>query len=535
MKKQVPDLMDISEMIELTENGRLAIPEFQRPFVWKPPQVSDLLVSVARRWPIGTLLLLEGPQDFAVRSLAEAPELTNATLLVLDGQQRTTALYRALGDHVGDEVYYVDFEALAEDGELSDDHIKVRRRDTFFRRYPDVEARARAGIALIREVADPDHFLKWLQQHAEGEQTRLSAIRNSQLGGLQDYSVPAVRLPKDIGFEVLAKIFETINRTGERLATFDLMVARLYPHEFDLRAEWKAALDENRALERFEVKGMEILRLIALRAILCEIREGATPRQVKGIRQGDVLGIGPDIVKRDWGNAVEAYVKVLSFVESKCGVVTSDFLPAPTMLLPLATILASGKRKAGAVAEHFFWAAGISQAYAQGANTQAVKDARDFDGYLSGGPTPDTLQRAEVDEELLMDSRRRNEVLLRTLSCLLIRDGARDWLSGELLSDLSGEDLVESPVFPEAWLRQRGIVADALLNWTVQKIETADEIDGMEPADVLGRRDTKATAVKSQLVSPDPLKKNDWGSFAELRRKALRRHLEEVVQSVRDQ
>lgn len=103
--QQVPEFTRLTDLVQMVEDGKLAIPEFQRPFVWKPPAVADLLVSVARRWPIGTLLLLEGPQDFAVRPLAEAPELNNVELLLLDGQQRMTALYRALGDHVGDEVY----------------------------------------------------------------------------------------------------------------------------------------------------------------------------------------------------------------------------------------------------------------------------------------------------------------------------------------------------------------------------------------------------------------------------------------------
>ena len=524
--------MPVPEMIEMTENGQLAIPEFQRPFVWRPPQVADLLVSVARRWPIGTLLLLEGPQDFAVRPLAEAPDLTSANLLLLDGQQRMTALYRALGNHVGDEVYYVDFGALHNDGELSDEHIKVRQRKTFFRQYPDVEHRAQAGYALVSEVADPDRFLEWLQQHSAEEMTAYSTLRNSQLVGLQNYSVPAVRLSRDIGFEALAKIFETINRTGVRLATFDLMVARMYPRNFDLRAKWSAATEDNEDLKRFRVDGMEILRLVALRELLREIREDLTPRRVKGIRQGDVLGLDAEIVKRDWDSSIAAYVAALQLVRERCGALDRSLLPSATMLLPIASVLAEARAGSTEAAERFFWAAGLSQAYAQGANTQAVRDARELERELTNGEIPDVVRRADIDQELLLDSRRRNEVLLRTLSCLLVRDGARDWLSGTALNAVR-EDLVETPVFPEHWLRSRGIVSDALLNWSIQSQETAAQIAELEPMKIMELSDVNAAAVDSQLVDRASLESNNWFDYAEHRARAMRLKLEQLIRGVR--
>jgi hypothetical protein len=530
--QQVPEFTRISDLVGMVEDGKLAIPEFQRPFVWKPPAVADLLVSVARRWPIGTLLLLEGPQDFAVRPLAEAPELNNVDLLLLDGQQRMTALYRALGDHAGDEVYYVDFNALREEGELTDDHIRVRQRKAFQRQFPDLERRARAGVALVREVADPDRFQDWLQQQPSDEIGPLGRLRNGQLGGLQDYQVPGVRLKRDIGFEVLAKIFETINRTGVRLATFDLMVARMYPRDFDLRAQWATAQEENPELHEFAVEGMEILRLIALLEVLREVREEVTPRRVKGIRQGDVLGLDADVVKREWSTAVESYVKALQLVRDRCGVVHRDLMPSPTMLLPIASALAGDQTGRDEVGERFFWAAGLAQAYAQGANTRAVRDARHLEAYLAGGDVPELIQRAEVDQEVLLDSRRRNEVLLRTLSCMLIRDGARDWLTGDLLS-IRGGELAEHPVFPERWLRARGIVSDALLNWTMQTEETHERLDGLEPREVASRDDLDLEAFASQGVQLDSLQDNDWAVFVDQRSRALRDRLEALVRQIR--
>lgn len=535
--KQIPDQVSLREILDQVEDGELAIPEFQRPFVWRPPQVSDLLVSVARRWPIGTLLLLEGPQDFAVRPLAEAPDLSTARLLVLDGQQRVTALYRALGNHVGDEVYFVNLLTLLEDGELSDEHIKVQKRTSFARQYPDLASRVRAGVALIDEVADLDHWYQWVTEEGQDKQQakEFSAIRNDQLGGLSDYSIPAVRLERTIGFEALAKIFETINRTGIRLATFDLMVARLYPRDFDLRRKWQEASEANPEFERYEVDGMEILRLIALHVFL-----GDDSDKVKGIRQGDVLQLAPSAVKEQWEWAVGAYGTALQFVAERCGVAGPELLPAATMLLPIALVLEGNPDKAPVsnddrerLAERFFWSAGISQTYAQGANTQAVRDARQLWSALGGGEVPEVIERVEVDSSALTDDRRRNESMLRSAMALQVRDGAKDWVSGERLSE-STDGLALVRIFPEQWLRGRGMSPDVLINWSVQSAETAKAMRReAAPSEYAERIQNADETLETQLVKGKWLEDDDWGSLLEGRGWALRDKLEELVSSLR--
>jgi hypothetical protein len=114
---------DVRRLAALADEGTLGIPEFQRPFIWRPPAIADLLRTVARSWPAGSFLLLKGPQDFACKPLRGAPPLIKEpTLLILDGQQRITALYQAFGDQAP-ETYYVDMMALLAAGELEDEHV----------------------------------------------------------------------------------------------------------------------------------------------------------------------------------------------------------------------------------------------------------------------------------------------------------------------------------------------------------------------------------------------------------------------------
>lgn len=77
--------------------GDIILPEFQRPFVWKPRQVLDLMDSVYRNYPIGSLLVWESRQQLASKrsiadlEIAERSE-TYPVNYLLDGQQRLSAI-----------------------------------------------------------------------------------------------------------------------------------------------------------------------------------------------------------------------------------------------------------------------------------------------------------------------------------------------------------------------------------------------------------------------------------------------------------
>ncbi len=100
--KITPDKDPIVGFVEQAYKGKLCIPNFQRDFVWTREEVADLLRSIIRGYYIGSLLLLHcDPQNppFAPEYLqgadAEYKE-PHPEILILDGQQRLTALLYAL-------------------------------------------------------------------------------------------------------------------------------------------------------------------------------------------------------------------------------------------------------------------------------------------------------------------------------------------------------------------------------------------------------------------------------------------------------
>jgi len=102
---------EVGALVEEIDRGKLALPDFQRNFIWPASNTARLLASVLARFPAGALLTWRAPKGILPdRAFAGAPAVPNQDgfpeRLVLDGQQRLTALYRALRG-VGVERYFV--------------------------------------------------------------------------------------------------------------------------------------------------------------------------------------------------------------------------------------------------------------------------------------------------------------------------------------------------------------------------------------------------------------------------------------------
>src|SRR5260370_14649187 len=84
--------MKITTILDRIDLGSMALPEFQRGYVWNRDQVRELMQSLYRRYPVGSLLVwITRTESITVRGKGQvAPSVVE---LILDGQQRITSLY----------------------------------------------------------------------------------------------------------------------------------------------------------------------------------------------------------------------------------------------------------------------------------------------------------------------------------------------------------------------------------------------------------------------------------------------------------
>ena len=92
----------LAELLRDIEAGKIQLPDFQRGWVWDDEHIRSLLVSIARAFPVGAIMLLEngGEAKFKMRPVegldpAKYPP-QKVEKLILDGQQRLTSLTQVL-------------------------------------------------------------------------------------------------------------------------------------------------------------------------------------------------------------------------------------------------------------------------------------------------------------------------------------------------------------------------------------------------------------------------------------------------------
>lgn len=426
MRRLKTSLFPAERLAQMVATGTLAMPDFQRDFVWEPSHVVDFLESVANNWPTGALLFLEAAPR-GVRPIFNAKEFKDGPSLeggrpefyVLDGQQRLTALYHAYFDASSDTVYYADGNAVGEPDII---RAVARKRAT--------QRLSRPGVILVRNVVG---IAPQSQRPLWDDLSSVVESLRREMPGMApgEYQLPVVVLPWDVELAALAKIFETVNRSGIRLNAFDLMVAILFPQGFNLRKEWITAQARYESLVHFEVDGVQILRLIALRKRAQEIRTEQPPR-IKGIRQSDVLRVPGDFVEQQWEDAVFAFHEAIEFGRKWLGIVHPTLVPSDSMLLTAAALL---PERGPASVEKWFWRSCLTQAHAQGTNTQVVADYDAAFGYKDAFGEAEEVKLDEIPS-LLRQPLARNAIAARGLCCALVKQGARDVLSGQLLADI---------------------------------------------------------------------------------------------------
>ena len=539
-------------------NGALALPEFQRDFVWRPAAVKLLLCSIAKDWPIGSFMIWERPDiDLAVKRL-DVQRLDEAkpkgeVSFLLDGQQRLTGIIYAF-NHDSSDVKYIMKDVVAyltsePEGDI-EDHIEHRTSKQYGKSLGTVRARAKADVALIEELSDERRFSSWRENYYDHhgittleakEKLDLDGRRAERLPGLKHYYVPIVQLQPGLSLEAVARIFETTNKTGVKLNTVDLMIARLFPHDFFLRDEWEEACRKIDSEWKYRygntLDAEDVLRILAY------WHSGGS-----GVTRDRILKLKPDSVKADWERAVAAFGVALEFLRDELGVVQESLLPARLLILPLAVALdvaGSGNpslalQNAGLVAalKRWFWKMIIEETFARSTNTRAIGQAKELvalveqGNYAGAFVAQDRItDKAKTDlQDRLLDEKGSDGLLEAATQALVVSRGGKDWDAGRRGLEQRGGRLQRHHIVPDkakeakSWTRR-----NCIANLTPQSEESNLALGNRLPSEI--------EASGSDLLGPHLCDFGEFGkigvqgfeSFAKRRSEALAEVLLELA------
>ena len=229
--------MKISTILDHIDSGHMALPEFQRGYVWSRKQVRELFDSLYRRHPVGGLLVW-ATQSNEAEHRGEGQLAAGVVKLLLDGQQRITSLY---GVARGRPPEFFDGNAQAFEG------LYFHVDEEIFAFYQPSRMKGNPlwiDVSELMQKGTSRDFIDRLLALSE-DTTRLGDFmdRLSKLNSIKDIDLHVDEVTgTDKSLDIVVDIFNRVNSGGTKLSKGDLALARICADWPEGRGEMKAQL-----------------------------------------------------------------------------------------------------------------------------------------------------------------------------------------------------------------------------------------------------------------------------------------------------
>ncbi len=571
-------------LMQDVSKGKIQLPEFQRDWVWDDEHVQSLLASITLSYPIGAVMLLQtgaGDVKFKTR-VVEAVDATNAIppeWLILDGQQRLTALYQALfSPHpvttkdlrkkAVKRHYHVDInKVLSENGDredaiisLPEDRMERNFRGEVVNDYSTKEKQCIGEMLPLDIVFHGPDLMDWTlcylgaqSGHEEERRRKWDRLNEEILKPIQQYQVPIIQLKRETPKVAVCQVFEKVNTGGMSLTVFELLTAMFAAEDFLLRKDWQARdqqLREKPVLK--QVKSDDFLQVISLLVTKTRrdeaLAQATKPDQIPGIsckREG-ILRLSSHDYKK-WADTVQkGFMRAAKFLLTQ-RIYSYQYLPYRTQLVPLAAIFAAldDKAEADGVRQQiarWYWCGVFGELYGSAVETKFARDLPEVADWIHGGPEPSTITESNFMASRLLRLRSRNSAAYKGLYALLLRDGELDFRTGEPIEAQSyfDEKIDIHHIFPKQWCKKNKVPRtqfNSIINKTAISATTNRKIGGKGPSKYLAAIQKQAgitdgrmdEILASHATEPGLLRVDDFEEFFKARAEILLQRIENAT------
>ncbi len=575
----------LADLLKEVVLGNIQLPDFQRGWVWDDEHIRSLLVSIARAFPIGAIMLLEngGEARFKVRPVeginpAGVSE-KNVEMLILDGQQRLTSLTQVLmldqavqtRDHKKRELkrhYYIDIEKALQGPEYYEEAIFGVEEDRTLRENfgRDIKLDLRSSekeyehfCFPCNQILNSDSWEEGLTAFDSSKWPTYMTFRKKVVSEFRNYDLPVIELKKDNKKEAVCLVFEKVNTGGMPLSVFELVTATYAADGVNLRDEWfgssgeriegiRQYLSKQRMLRSIEptdfFQGLSLLYTYGRRND--DIAAGETGKQITGVsaKRESVLSL-PLAAYNKWKNPLKDGFWLAAKLLRKEAFFSVNDLPYRTQLVPLAATLALiGDRwleqKVYEKIARWYWCGVLGELYGGAVETRFALDLVQLIDWINGGASePTSVQDANFQPSRLDTLRSRNSAAYKGVSVLIQRGGAQDFFWKSTIRELDETDWDECKldihhIFPQDWCKTQGIEPkryNSILNKTPISYKANRMIGGKAPSNYLAQiqnhinvklDDSSMDAIlTSHCLDPAFMRRNDYDGFFESRRRML--------------
>jgi hypothetical protein len=350
--------ISVNQLVGMVERGELRLPEMQRRYVWRATRVRDLLDSLYRGYPSGSILVWETEQEQPTRDLPVAQHLNPFAghKLLLDGQQRLTSLSAILRgepvlvrgrrreidilfnlDHpdalsdfteiVADEDWRVLEDDAADEVEEQEEEISLQER---FRNMTFVVASKalaqQKNWVSVTKAFKSDNDSQILKAAGVESFDDLNfekySARLRKLRSMRDYLYVMHVLPRSLSYQEVAEIFVRVNSLGVKLRGSDLALAQI-------TARWRNSLE---LIEKFQDECEERWMTLDLGVLVRAMVVFATGQS----RFDRVSAIPIDKLKQGWEDAKEGLRFAINFLRTNADIEDESLVSSPLFFITIA-------------------------------------------------------------------------------------------------------------------------------------------------------------------------------------------------------
>ena len=353
MQTNTQETQSIEDIVKMIDDKKLLLPEFQRDFKWSIEKSETLFDSIFQDLFIGSLIISRPKFDLACKgfdlrergksSRKPIPKLytenqfeTDDIYTLLDGQQRTTSIYRALKGKDIIHIIFKDIETLISDDfyDYKEDKVKVSYEEYIEGFDSSKPKNEEFHIAIsdlyksmdYRESKFLDKFINPLLEEYKISDEEKEVLREYAATLQKDFRSDIIKKSNLLSVQLLnmelekfCLYFERSNSQGLTLSFTDIITAKVYI-DFKLSRMIKEAKKNKYFNEKLVDSIVRYINFLANG----EVTKKSILKELKGNHFIEY-----------WDNVIKDICHIQEWLEENNWLFKVEKIPYKTMLLPL--------------------------------------------------------------------------------------------------------------------------------------------------------------------------------------------------------
>lgn len=444
------DSLSIRRIIDKIANGEIRIPSFQRGFVWEPDAVAFFMDSLYKGYPIGTILLwrtreqLVNERDLGHFTLPE-PIKDYPIDYVLDGQQRLTSIFSVFQTELTPEsdpnwcdIYYV----IGSDKNSQDQQfVPLNSSEVDLSKY-----------FPISTLFDSVKYRKATEDLSDEVKTEIDKLQET----FKEIGIPTQLMETD-DKNIVAIVFERVNRAGIPLDSFQLLTAWSWSTDFDLQEK----LDDLSAeLDGCGFSGIAEDQDLLMKCFTGYILNSTSPNAI--------MNLNGEQVRDHFVEIQNGLKSSIDFLQKELNLYSLFYLPYPAMIVSLVKFFGSEKQNGYSYTDKqrkqlikWFWRSCFSRRYSSGVNNAHQSDLNAMTKLRDNEDYDASLFKCDITSDFFASNQFNvNTVNTKTFITMLASNNPISFISGakvNLSATLKQSNTKEfHHIFPDKYLRRYG-------------------------------------------------------------------------------